>query len=149
MPIDNPQKPACGAEYEFLLASQKAIGTFSDHQLQSVAKLVRHDLRKYPQSGIYEDRRPRHLWDEYSLHVQYGPPQLDNAWEETIRPHITARLEALESSRLVLLTISAEWDEDGFETQDGGAINYDLLNRQVWLALDRLAHENSQDWNKG
>lgn len=135
--------------YGFLVASQGAIRSFADRQYRSLAKLVRYDLRKYRPTGLFDDLGHRHLWDEYCLHVQYGPSQLDEAWEQTVQPHITHRLAGLHQRTAVLLTIAAQWSCGEHEYQDGHSRNDDLISREAWKALRQLANENPQDWNLG
>ena len=130
----------------FMLATSNAIRIFAREQVRSLAAKVRFDLRRYPPSGIFGDDHHRHLWDEYSLQVQYGPTALESSWEYTIQPHISQRIEALPQSVGVLLTIAAA---DEFEEQDGTSRNDALISAEVWEALKDLANQTPQEWNKG
>ncbi len=138
-----------GSFDEFLFASQRAIRAYSRQKYAQLAKLVRYDLRKFPQSGIFDDDHHRHLWDEYCLQVQTGPSQLEEAWEQTIQPHITHRMRSLPHSVAVLLTISEAHDTCDYECQDGETVQEEQISRGIWNALVRLADDNPQSWTKG
>lgn len=125
----------------FRWAALRAISRFAGMEYQRLARVVREDIRGCPACGPYEDYNYRNLWDQYCQEVVEGPSFMESAWEQTIAPHIVHRLTELSHTTAVLLTLSAQWDDDDFEGQDGGARDDDRLYQELALATSRLADQ--------
>lgn len=136
-------------ENDFLWQLPKALSAFTEREFERVARKVRHTLQRGPASGIFGASSHRNHWHEYCHHAHLGPPELDQAFDALVAPLIDYRLDQLECTTAVLLTIAQQWETEELEHQDGRTISSDLLRNGIRNALERLALNTDCDFYEG
>lgn len=132
------------AERDALLdCLEKAILSFADERIGSLAGSVQHELQKIPASGVW-GMGFKSVWDEYCYEVQEGPtPQLRGAFEATVDPMLDYALSRLPDTEAVLISFAADASDPSSEPRDwiGGdpTIAPDIMRRLLRESLDSLA----------
>ncbi len=117
-----------------------AILEFANERYSALTRKVVFHLQRIKASGVYgDDYRHKSLWDEYCHEVQEGPYDLlDNAWDRTLTPALSAIVDAIPRYEAALLTIGAIWDLDE-EYELAPVIMPDLIRRNLEQMVSKLA----------
>lgn len=120
--------------------THNAILEFANERYSALARRAVFQLQRIKASGVYgDDYRHKTLWDEYCHEVQEGPYDLlDNAWDRTLTPALSAIVDAIPRYEAALLTIGAIWDLDE-EYESAPGIMPDLIRRNLEQMVSKLA----------
>lgn len=120
--------------------THNAILEFANERYSALTRRAVFQLQRIKASGVYgDDYRHKTLWDEYCHEVQEGPYDLlDNAWDRTLTPALSAIVDAIPRYEAALLTIGAIWDLDE-EYESAPGIMPDLIRRNLEQMVSKLA----------
>lgn len=143
----DPPKIAPGETDDFgdcrSCSTQRAVQRFALASFDALARKIADQIQEIDASGIYgDDYQHKTLWDEYCHMIQGGFSELlDDAWEATVIPFLTAAVENIPDHEAVLLTICSGSDFGG--TDFGRSIDItadlDLMQRRLETALRTMA----------
>jgi hypothetical protein len=117
-----------------------AVREFATESYSALARKAVFQLQRIKASGVFgDDYHHKTLWDEYCHEVKEGPYDLlEDAWEKTLGPLLSAMIDTIPRHEAILLTIGAIWELNE-ERQPSTGVDPQLIQQSLRQAIARIA----------